>query len=85
MLTDDLEDPADSHIEYSPIVRGYSDGNGVQAPQDLIIFSRYLANWNGYDNILYGANSDLDGDYKLTSVDLVILARSLANWTGYND
>ena len=85
-LTDGAVDPADNiPISNNGIVRGDSDGDGEQSPNDLILFSRYLAKWGGYNDRMYGANSDLNGDGQLTSLDLVILARRLANWVGYND
>ncbi len=86
LLPDGAEDPAESRqLSENGIVSGDANGDGEQSAQDLIVFSRYLAKWNGYIDRMNGANSDLNGDKQLTSLDLVILARRLANWVGYTD
>ena len=77
-----------------PMLRGFEtteeviilgDLNGDQKINtvDYVIASRYVAEYEGYENFVNVENCDLDGDGEVTSIDAVILARYIANWTGY--
>ncbi len=81
------DDPYTAHEEALAKDYNYGDVNndGAIDTLDVIVFSRYLANWTGYYDEIYGKNSDLSGDETLTSLDAVILARRLANWSGYGE
>ena len=63
-------------------VYGDADNNGVVESNDLVVISRYLAQWTGY-NTINEKNSNLNGDNLVDSTDSVILARYLAKWSGY--
>ncbi len=50
---------------------------------DLVILSRYLADWEDYDLSIQAEYCNLDRKAKITTIDVSILARCLAKWTGY--
>ena len=49
---------------------------------DRVYITRYLANWNDYQNINLTA-ADVNADGKVNNLDKVILTRHLANWNDY--
>ena len=49
---------------------------------DRVYITRYLANWNDYQNINLSA-ADVNADGKVNNLDKVILTRHLANWNDY--
>ena len=67
-----------------PVVLGDLNKDGSTDTIDLIIASRFLANFVGYEDYVSVENFDLDSNGEVNAVDLVILARHLAAWTGYD-
>ncbi|MDO4743408.1 MAG: GH25 family lysozyme [bacterium] len=65
---------------------GYGDVNsdGCVDPLDLMVLTRYVAGWQGYDLIVNKANSDVNCDSQVNSVDVIVIARHLANHSGYS-
>lgn len=65
------------------VLCGDADGNGSINANDSIVLSRYIAEQNGYANLISLTNCDLNSDTKVDSSDAVILSRHIANWSGY--
>ena len=60
---------------------GDADDNGVVDARDRMLFSRYLAKWDGYDaSVINMGAMDINGDGSVTTKDRVILSRYLAKW-----
>ncbi len=73
-------------LERLDILLGDVDGNGTVNTRDRIILTRYLANWEGYDEEdvdLLAADVNQDGI--VNTKDRIILTRHLANWIGYEE
>ena len=66
-----------------PAILGDANGDGKLNPADVTCLARYLANWEGYADILVMDNADTNKDGKITLIDVVALRRYLANWGGY--
>ena len=69
----------------SSIKRGDMDGDGKPAtPKDAMVLARYIAGWDGYDELIHLEAADLDKDGRpATPKDAMILARYIAGWDGY--
>lgn len=79
-------DDADAYKEEQApdeVIIGDCDNNGEVDSNDLVVISRYLANWDSYDELIKLENSDVNNDNGVSSEDSVVLARHLAKWTGY--
>ena len=79
-------DDADAYKEEqvpNEVIIGDCDNNGEVDSNDLVVISRYLANWDSYDELIKLENSDVNNDNGVSSEDSVVLARHLAKWTGY--
>ncbi len=73
-------------LEKLAVLLGDVDGNGTVNTRDRIILTRYLANWEGYDEEdvdLLAADVNQDGI--VNTKDRIILTRYLANWVGYEE
>ncbi len=81
------EDPYTEHMEQFAKEYNYGDvdNNGKVESLDVIVLSRYLANWSGYYDEVYGRNADVNKDETLSLIDAVILSRRIAGWTGYEE
>lgn len=64
---------------------GDVDSNGAVNPLDVVILTRYLAGWDGYEAKVNTANADLNNDGDVDPIDPIILARHLAGWQGYGE
>ena len=69
--------------EDEDVILGDFDGDESINSLDLIILSRYLAGFIGYDDFVTVGNGDLDGDGDVTPLDVVVMARHIADWQGY--
>ena len=71
-------------IEYIP---GDIDGDGnVATPKDAMYLARYIAGWEGYDELIDLNGTDIDGDGNVaTPRDAMYLARYIAGWEGYDE
>ena len=79
-VTKDGGEPADTYLV------GDVDGDGKVSNRDAMILDRYVADWDGYDQIITNmAAADLDGSGKVNNRDAVILDRIAADWDGYRD
>lgn len=76
-------DTVDLTVQVTEPLYGDADGDGKVTAEDLAALTRYLAGWDGYQNI-DTAVLDLNKDGKLNNVDVAILARHLADWEGYD-
>ncbi|MBQ7821553.1 MAG: PEGA domain-containing protein, partial [Clostridia bacterium] len=65
------------------VIYGDVNNDGSVDPVDVTHLARYMANWNGYENI-DAKNSDIDESGSVTTIDNVILSRHIANWLGYD-
>ena len=68
------------------IVYGDFNGDGKTNANDLNIFARYIAEWDGYTLEAYpgiSTNGDLNVDGKVNITDYNIFARHVAEWEGY--
>ncbi len=72
-------------ISASAATLGDIDSNGSVNPLDVVILTRHLAGWEGYESQVNTANADLNADGSIDPVDPVILARHLAGWQGYGE
>lgn len=72
-------------ISVSATTLGDVDSNGAVNPLDVVILTRHLAGWDGYESQVNTANADLNADGNIDPVDPVILARHLAGWQGYGE
>ncbi len=70
-------------LPVSAVTYGDTNGDGKLNSLDVVVLSRYLANWKGYSDILVSENASLDGDDEITPNDSVILTRKLADWEEY--
>ena len=62
---------------------GDADDNGAVNAIDRMLFSRFLADWDGYDESVINMGAmDINGDGKKDAKDRVILSRYLAKWGG---
>jgi len=68
-----------SVVEY---ISGDVNGDGVVNKLDRVILTRYLANWNDYQEIDLLA-ADVNEDGEVNNLDRVILTRYLAAWEEY--
>ncbi len=59
---------------------GDINGDGVIAPDDLIIFDRYIAVWQRDNQVYLEKNADLDDNDEIDVTDAVLLARKIADW-----
>lgn len=65
---------------------GDFNGDGKTNANDLNIFARYIAEWDGYTLEAYpgiSTNGDLNVDGKVNITDYNIFARHVAEWEGY--
>lgn len=60
------------------VLKGDINGDGVIAPDDLIILARYLAVYERGDLVYLEKNADVDGDGSITPLDVTVLARNIA-------
>ena len=68
------------------IIKGDINLDGAVNAKDARILSRYIANWDGYaDMIVEREAALLDKDASITAKDARILSRIAANWDGYRD
>ena len=68
------------------VVYGDFNGDGKTNANDLNIFARYIAEWDGYTLETYpgiSTNGDLNVDGKVNITDYNIFARHVAEWEGY--
>ena len=67
-----------------PNVGGDVNDDGEVNNLDRQILTRYLANWDGYNEDMINMKmADLNGDGEVNNLDRQILTRHLANWEGY--
>ena len=71
-------------VEVIDVIYGDVDGNGIVNNLDRVYLTRYLANWNDYQNIDLNA-ADVDNNGTVNNLDRVILTRHLANWSAYSE
>ena len=65
---------------------GDLNGDGMVGLGDKVLFSRYLANWTGYDeSIINKEAADINGDGNIKYNDAAVLYRHLAKWKGYEN
>lgn len=65
---------------------GDVNGDGVVDTLDRMVLSRYLANWDEYDEASINITAaDVNGDGVVDTLDRMVLNRYLANWDGYED
>lgn len=64
------------------VIYGDVNNDGKVNQLDRMALARYLAKWQGYDQI-NSMNSDVDNDSKINQLDRMTLARYLAKWQGY--
>ncbi len=65
---------------------GNINGDGGVDMLDAVILIRYMAGWNGYEELVNIEAADIDGDgTPATMRDLTVLIRHLAGWSGYED
>ena len=67
----------------APLALGDVNGDSHVTPGDATCLARYLANWEGYADIVVMDNADINQDGKISLVDVVALRRYLSNWSGY--
>lgn len=68
------------------VIYGDFNGDGKTNANDLNIFARYIAEWDGYTLEAYpgiSTNGDLNVDGKVNITDYNIFARHVAEWEGY--
>ena len=71
-------------IEIEEMPYGDVNSDGMVDTLDRMILSRYLANWDEYDeDSISMAVADVNGDGVVDTLDRMILNRHLANWEGY--
>ena len=64
---------------------GDVDSNGMVNNRDAVILDRYIADWEGYEDIIANMRAaDLNQDGKVNNRDAVILDRYIAVWDGYD-
>ncbi len=51
--------------------------------RDVLILARYLANWDGYDEMVYFPVADFNNDGGVDNIDGLILARYSSGWSTY--
>lgn len=64
------------------VVTGDANGDGEINAKDRMLLTRYLAKWNGYENIDTTA-ADVNNDGDVNAKDRMIFTRHLAKWQGY--
>ena len=65
---------------------GDVNGDGAVDTLDRMVLSRYLANWDEYDEASINITAaDVNGDGVVDTLDRMVLNRYLANWEGYED
>lgn len=62
---------------------GDVDGDDRLGIGDSVILKRYIAGWEGYENLLNKEAADINGDGKIDFEDLTLLERHIAGWKGY--
>ncbi len=77
--------PLEILADIPTVIPGDIDGDGRPAtPKDAMVLARYIAGWDGYEDMIVLEAADLDGDGKpATPKDAMILARHIAGWEGY--
>ena len=76
--------PSTYNFTIKNVACGDADGDGEGCTAlDAMILARYLAQWNGYSDMIFESACDLDCDGKVTPRDAVILARHIAGWPGF--
>ena len=71
-------------VQVIDVIYGDVDSNGIVNNLDRVYLTRYLANWNDYQNIDLNA-ADVDCNGTVNNLDRVILTRYLANWSAYSE
>ena len=72
-------------VKVKTALTGDVDRNGFINNDDLILLTKYLANWKGFteDSLALDA-ADINGDGKVNPLDRALLARYIAGWDGYD-
>ena len=63
------------------VKKGDINGDGKVTMADIVYFSRYFAEWEGYT--VDAKAADVNNDNKVTMADIVYLSRYFAEWEGY--
>ena len=72
----------DASVTVADVILGDVNGDSKVNNLDRVYLTRYLANWDDYQEINLAA-ADVDGNGKVNNLDKVILTRHLANWDAY--
>lgn len=71
-------------VQEEPVLIGDVNGDGEVNNRDRAILTRYLADWDGYEEIDLVA-ADVNQDGEVNNRDRAILTRYLADWEGYEE
>ena len=73
----------DGTISVIDTIIGDVNSDGLVNNLDRMILTRYLADWEGYDENIDLVAADVNSDGLVNNLDRMILTRHLADWEGY--